>query len=238
MSEWECVLKIPESCTFPKLALQKRQSPKDTRAWVRALENTCCLTVARQKGGARGTLGHASDPFAMLDVLRLPRKRDRAKRNRANIRRLGNAFHTFHSLEPQGTPEHVFDILLSLQKTWTRRTPGRTPDPLISNAHCSTPPVQKRRGEGPATPGWTSDPFARNIRPHCQKKAKPGVWKGCHSKDAEPEGRHAAQPPLVVCGVPRLLRKTHPGSQWMIWVCQIAFEWVSERMERRERIQN
>ena len=127
-------------------------------------------------------------------------------------------FTHFIPWNPEGRQSMYLTSCFLCKRPGPRRTPGRTPDPLISNAHFSTPALQKRSGEGPAKPGRTSDPFARNIRPHCQKKAKPGVWKSCHSKDAEPEGRHGAQPPLVVRGVLRLPRKTQGASEWVEWV--------------------
>ena len=166
-------------------SLAKAAEPERHQGVGPSLENTCCPTVARQKGVARGTLGHASDPLAMLNVLLLPRKRDRAKRNRANIRRLGSAFHTFHSLEPRGTPEHVSDILLSLQKTWTptnARTYTRSLNKQCAFFHACSSKAERRR------PSETR----ANIRPLCTK----------HSPTLSKEGkaRGMKKLPLKRCG--------------------------------------
>ncbi len=204
-SEWtreNVSLKKPESCTFPQ----------------------ACLAKPRKSGRARETPGRGSEPLKMSAE---PRKGDRSKRNRTNIRRLGTAFYTFHSLEPRGTPVHAFDLLLFCKRPGPRRTPERR--------HCSMPAAQKRR-----RPSETRV----NIRSLCTK----------HSPTLPKNGRARGMKrlPFKKCGARGTPRRAatpwesavsqgchvKQRSQWMSWVSQTASETVGERMERKERIQN
>lgn len=142
----------------------------------------------------------------------LASEKRQSQRNRANIRRLGSAFHKFHSLEPRGTPEHASDLLLSLQKTWTP-TNARTYTRSLNKAMRIIPRLlcksgaakaQRHQGEHPIPLHETFAHTAKKGRARgmkrlplkrCGARGTPrraaipwecAVSRGCHVKHREP----------------------------------------------------
>ena len=245
----------------PRLPRKRGGDPSDARAYIRPLGSAHCATPATQKrrrpkgrqgvhptpwqctlchachakeAETQGTPGRTSDPLAVHNVPRLPRKRGGDPRDaRAYIRPFGSAHCAMPATQKRRRPKgrqgvHPTPWQCTLchachaKEAETQGTPGRTSDPLAVHIVPRLP--RKRSGDPrdarayirPLGSAHCPTPAAqKRRRPKGRQVVHPTPWQctlyhACHAKETETQGTPGrTSDPLAVHIVPRLPRKMH-----------------------------